>query len=388
MNDIQPPSRPEPAAKPAKSPSVPDDHLLSPPPTELLIEDHASVLKPLHHKRRRVLRLLTTLVVTGVIVIGGSLLWYTEQLKPVAANKTNVKDRVVIESGLTPRGIASKLKEQGLIRDPLAFLVFAKLNQVENKLQAGTYSLSPSYSVGEIIDHLVSGKVDEFTITFLPGATLSENKKVLLKAGYEEAEIDRAFREVDSLPLFDSKPKDSSLEGYIYGETYAFPTSATVDDVLARTFTEFQSVLMANNLKERFKKQGLSLYQGITLASIIQREVPDPQDQRQVAQVFLKRYREGMALGSDITAYYGADLIGVRRTVAVDTPYNTRLHTGLPPGPIATPGLSALLAVANPASGDYLYFLSGDDEITYFARTNEEHEANIRDHCEKKCAIE
>lgn len=388
MNDILPPRQPQPAPKPAKSPAVPVDHLLTAPPTELLIEDHASTLTPLHHKRRKILRLLIGLIITGVIVIGASLFWYTEQLKPVAADKTNVKDRVVIEMGLTPRGIASKLKEQGLIRDPLAFLLYAKINRIENKLQAGTYSLSPSYSAMEIIDHLVSGKVDEFIITFLPGATVAQNKKVLLKAGYKEEEIDKAFRAVYHMPLFDGRPENSSLEGYIYGETYAFPASATVEDVLTRTFGEFQSVLTANNLKDGFKKQGLSLYQGIILASIVQREVPDPTDQRQVAQVFLKRYREDMTLGSDITAYYGADLIGQPRAVSVDTPYNTRLHTGLPPTPVASPGLSALKAVANPAQGDYLYFLSGDDEVTYFARTDAEHEANIRNHCAKKCAID
>lgn len=388
MDDIRPPRPPAPQPKPVRTPDIPPDHLLPAPPTELLIEDHASTIAPLHRKRRRVIKTLIGLLITGVIVIGGSLFWYSEQLRPVAADQTDVKDRVVIESGLTPRAIAAKLKQQGLIRNPLAFLVYAKLTRTENKLQAGTYSLSPSYSVQEIIDHLISGKVDQFTITFLPGGTLAEHKKVLLKAGYKEKEIDAAFAQTYQMPLFEGRPANSSLEGYIYGETYAFPTSATVEEVLVRTFNEFQSALAENNLKEGFKSQGLSLYQGIIFASIVQREVPNPVDQKQVAQVFLKRYKEGMTLGSDITAYYGADLIGQARAVSVDTPYNTRLHTGLTPTPIASPGLSALIAVANPAQGDFLYFLSGDDEVTYFARTDAEHEANIRNHCAKKCAID
>lgn len=388
MDDIRPPRRPQPRPQPSQAPAASPDHLLPAPPAELLIEDHASVVAPLHRKRRRILKILIGLVITGVLLIGGSLFWYTEQIKPVAADKTNEQDRVVIESGLTPRGIASKLEQQGLIRNSLAFLIYAKLTRAENRLQAGTYSLSPSYSVQEIIDHLISGKVDQFTITFLPGGTLTEHKNVLLKAGYSEDEIDAAFKAKYKMPLFEGRPANSSLEGYIYGETYAFLASATVEEVLVRTFEEFQSALAANKLKDGFKKQGLSLYQGIIFASIVQREVPGSKDQRQVAQVFLKRYKEGMALGSDITAYYGADLIGQPRAVSVDTVYNTRLHTGLPPTPIASPGLSALKAVANPAPGDYLFFLSGDDEITYFARTDAEHEANIQAHCAKKCAID
>lgn len=107
----------------------------------------------------------------------------------------------------------------------------------------------------------------------------------------------------------------------------------------------------------------------------------------QVAQVFLKRLRSGMPLGSDVTAYYGADKIGAKRAVTVDTPYNTRIHAGLPPGPVGAPGLAALKAVAYPATGEYLYFLSGDDGTTHFALDDAGHEAN-KVHCKKLCAMQ
>lgn len=93
-----------------------------------------------------------------------------------------------------------------------------------------------------------------------------------------------------------------------------------------------------------------------------------------------------MPLGSDVTYHYAAQILGVPATPTLDSPYNTRIYPGLPPGPIATPGLSALEAVANPASGDYLYFLSGDDGKTYYATTEQEHEANIANYCKIKCA--
>lgn len=291
------------------------------------------------------------------------------------------------------------LEEKKIIRSKLAFDIYTRLSGERNKLQAGTYRLSPSESLREVVSHLVSGNVDEFTLTFYPGATLTDptdtpdNKKtdvqtVLRQAGYGDAEITAAFKKQYDHPLLAGKPASADLEGYVYGETYNFDSNASVEQILERTFDEYYAVIKKNGLVAAFKKQGLTLYQGITLASIIQREVPDPTDQKQVAQIFLKRLRDDMPLGSDITAYYGADMIGARRAVAVDTPYNTRIHKGLPPGPIATPGVTALAAVAHPASGDYVYFLSGDDDVTYFARTSEEHETNIRNHCQIKCAME
>lgn len=123
------------------------------------------------------------------------------------------------------------------------------------------------------------------------------------------------------------------------------------------------------------------------MASIIQREVATAEDAAQVAQVFKLRYDQGMQLGSDVTYQYIADKTGQPRSVDFDSPYNTRRYVGLPPGPISSPGLASLKAVGNPAPGDFVYFLSGDDDKTYFARTNEEHERNIRDHCQKKCQI-
>ena len=141
-----------------------------------------------------------------------------------------------------------------------------------------------------------------------------------------------------------------------------------------------------NNLKEGFKKQGLTLYKGITLASIVQREVLAP-DQPQVAQVFYSRLKQGMNLGSDVTYHYAADKQGVARDFNLESPYNTRKYKGLPPGPISAPGLSALRATANPALGDYLFFVSGDDEKTYFARTNAEHDKNVSQYCHTKCML-
>ena len=151
-------------------------------------------------------------------------------------------------------------------------------------------------------------------------------------------------------------------------------------------FQVYANVLEKNNLAAQFKTQGLTVYEGITLASIIQRESIGG-DEPQIASVFYNRKVAGMPLGSDVTYQYAADKAGVARDTELNSPYNTRVVVGLPPGPIAAPGLNALKAVAAPAKTDYLFFLSGDDDITYYGRTLSEHESNIKAHCQAKCQI-
>lgn len=342
-------------------------------------------------KRRPSRRKVVAWIVIGFIVMvgllaGASYAWFQLQLSPVDSKNTT-KQLITIEDGSTPSAIAKQLQGAGLIRNSDAFLIEARLKGVQSKLQAGAYRLAPSDSTPQIIDHIASGKVDTFQITFLPGATLADNKKALIASGYTEAQVNEALSASYSGPLFQGKPATSDLEGYIYGETYTMASDATVQQILQRTFDEFYKTIQANDLINKYKAQGLSLYEGITLASIVQREAsPKGDDMAQIAQVFYKRIAMGMPLGSDVTYQYIADKTGQARNPNLDSPYNTRKYPGLPPGPISTPGQKALIAVANPAKTDYLYFLSGDDNITHFARTLEEHEANKK-HCQTKCQI-
>lgn len=389
MNDIMPPKRPlspptapRPAAQTPPA-ATPEQKRLETGKSPLLLEEN----NPEPRRRKKLIWwILGSIAVLVVALVLGAVAWYKVSLRPVAPGDKG-RERVEIASGMSPKDIGELLEENKLIRSQLAFDIYTRLSDTRGKLQAGVYSLSPSESMEAIVDHIVSGKSDQFSITFLPGATLAENREALVKAGYSESDVDAALNKTYDSPLLAGKPRGANLEGYIYGETYTFDSSATPEQILEKTFDTFYQVVKEENLIAAFKKQKLTLYQGITLASIIQREVPNAKDQKQVAQIFLKRYREDMPLGSDVTAYYGADLEGVERAVTVDTPYNTRMHKGLPPGPIGAPGLTALQAVANPAKGDYVYFLSGDDDVTYYARTDAEHEANIRDHCQIKCAM-
>lgn len=336
--------------------------------------------------RKTIIALLCTVLGVIIAVAIGSFVWYTHQLSAVDAS-SDEKVAVTIEPGTGLSQIAETLEINNVIRNRLAFEWYVRQNGQTSLLQSGSYRLAKNEAVPEIVKHLTSGNTDTFSITFLPGATLAKHRQVLIDAGYSTSEVDAALTKQYTHPIFESKPASVDLEGYIYGETYNFPASATVEQILTRTFDQFETVVKDNNLVSEYKAQGFSLYQGITMASIIQREVATAADAAQVAQVFKKRYDMGMQLGSDVTYQYIADKTGVERSVDLDSPYNTRRYTGLPPGPISSPGIAALKAVGEPAAGEYLYFLSGDDDKTYFATTNEEHERNIREHCQKKCQI-
>jgi len=336
--------------------------------------------------QRKWLIVLTSLLAVVVVAVISGFVWYGQQLSAVDP-KSDERVKITIDQGSDVATIANVLKRNDLIRSESAFGLYIRLQGKAGLLQSGAYRLSKSEDVPRIVGHLTSGNTDTFSLTFLPGATLTKHRQVLIDAGYSAEQVDAAFDKTYSHPLFDGKPAESDLEGYIYGETYNFPADATPEQILVRIFDEYDSVIKQNNLVELYKQQGFTLYQGITMASIIQREVATPEDAAQVAQVFKLRYDQGMQLGSDVTYQYIADKTGQPRSVDLDSPYNTRRYVGLPPGPISSPGLAALKAVGTPAPGDYIYFLSGDDDKTYFARTNAEHEQNIRDHCQKKCQI-
>lgn len=398
MNDIiRPPRPPRPMPREDLEPKPSPDELqpvnTAVPPVEAMPSQPP--------KKRSVVKIL------GFAMIGIALLtvvlaavvyaWYQDQLKPVASTSTD-HVRVVIKAGTGPDGIGELLDTNHLIKSKVAFEWYIRSSGSENSLQAGTYALSQSMSLPEIVEHIKSGKTDTFRITFYPGATLedqtskAEDKKldvssVLKRAGYSADEITSALKKTYDHPVLKGKPASADLEGYVYGETYEFSASATVEEVLERTFDEMYRVIEENNLETAFKKRGLSLYEGITLASIIQREVPSPEDQKLVAGVFYNRLDQDMALGSDVTYQYIADKTGVERDTNLDSPYNTRRYSGLPPGPISAPGESALIATAKPASTNYLYFLSGDDGKTYFGKTEADHESNIKNHCVQKCKI-
>ncbi len=233
-----------------------------------------------------------------------------------------------------------------------------------------------------------------FNFSISPGETIFDIKKHLVAVGYTSDEVETAFAAEYNFDFLKERPAGATLEGYLYGETYEFYKDSSVQDILKAFLAKMGEVIVANHLEERFAAQGLSLYEGITLASIVQKEAAAP-DQPTVAQVFLTRLGEEMLLGSDVTVSYALDVVDPNResypdnqtALSIDSCYNTRLYAGLPCGPISNPGLSALLAVAEPADTSYIYFLTGDDGMMYYSYTEEEHVQNIHEHCQVLCDV-
>jgi len=329
----------------------------------------------------------------GVVIaaIISTAVWYNWALQPVNKNdQQNV--RLIVTSGETSREIIDNLAAQGLVRSKLATRIYIDLSGKKDKLQAGGYLLAKNMKVSDIVEHIASGKTDELNITILPGLTLKElaDSQVdgsLAQQGFSKEEIEAAFTASYNSPLLADRPQGQTLEGYIFPETYRMNAGDKLNTVFERAFDELYQKLKNDGLIEKFAARGLNLHQALTLASIVGREVANPTEQKQVAQVFYSRLAQNMVLGADATFEYAAEQLGVTPAVDIDSPYNTRTNPGLPPGPIANMNYTALQAVADPAPGDYLYFVSGDDGKTYFARTFEEHEANIAAHCHDLCNL-
>ena len=392
-----------------------------------------SLEKPMKKIKRILLSFFILLFLAGLF--GGGYYWYS--LQPVssancrfdsakAAAESNEKESnsvceyqtIEISAGESVKQIANNLKQADLIRNPLAFELYARINNLHAKLKTGKYSFRKTMSARAIAKQLVNGVVssDVFNLTILPGTNLLGDKgksqtgiiHQFRTLGYSEEEINQALTKHYDNPVLKGLYADETklsnpeipvklaLEGYLYGETYQFYNHEKLENVITTILNQFNDVVVSNQLEEKFKARGLSLREGIILASIIQKEART-EDMPGVSMVFQNRLRQGIALGSDVTATYAADITGIDRAnatnadiLAVNSLYNTRKFPGLPPGPIAVPSKAALLAVAEPDSSkaSMLYFLTGDDGLMYYSSTDAEHNQKIRDHCQKLCKVQ
>lgn len=339
---------------------------------------------PGRRSKKWLIVLLFIIILLGV-AIGLGFRWYSQSIAP--ANATDTQSRVLlITGGMTEDAVSEKLESDGIIRSAIAYRLYVRIHKVQGKMQAGGYELAPSMTVAEIVDVLSNGKIAVELITILPAQRLDQIKKAFSDAGYTDAEIEEALSPsaYKDHPALADKPARASLEGYLYPESFQKTPTTPLKAIVTLALDEMAK-LLTPQLKADLAAQGLSPHEGIILASIVEREVGNPEDRTKVAQVFLTRYKRGIPLGSDPTALYGALLFNLDPGVSVDTPYNTRIYAGLPPGPINNISAQSLQAVAHPADTDYLFFVSGDDGKTYFSHTQAEHEALAAQHCIELC---
>lgn len=339
--------------------------------------------------RRRTARRLLLISIVAVSVLAGATIAvrhiYFENLKPVSATSQKAQ-LITIKNGATVDDIAQQLHDAGLIRSTWAFRLYVSSKEVRNALEAGTYSFEKGQSVPEIVSQLTHGKVATDLVTILPGQRIDQIKTTLINYGFSKEDVASALNPSNypnSRVLVD-KPAQASLEGYIYPDSYQKTGNTTPQQIISAALDEMDSHITPE-LRADFAQQGLSTYEGMILASVVEQEVSHSTDRAMAAQVFIKRLHMGMMLGSDVTALYGSRLGGQAGSLTYDSPYNTLLHTGLPPTPISNVSDSSLQAVAHPANTDYLYFVAGDDGVTHFTHTLEEHEAAAKQYCHKLC---
>ncbi|MGQ9711074.1 MAG: endolytic transglycosylase MltG [Desulfotomaculales bacterium] len=288
---------------------------------------------------------------------------------------------VVVSENATAGQVAEMLAREKLIRSRWAFEVYTRLHGNDRSLKAGTYSFSANQSLPEIVRMLVSGRTVMVTFTIPEGFTISQIADVL----EQHRLIDRQeFFEVVAkedfpYPFLEGLPSSyRRLEGYLYPDTYRVPCDIDEKQLVDIMLARFQREITNLNYEERARKIGLSLHDAVTIASLVEREAKLDSERPVISGIIQNRLRRQMPLQIDATVVYALGRQPNRGVVTyqdltVDSPYNTYLYTGLPPGPIASPGRKSLLAAVSPAATPYLYYVAKPDGSHAFACTLDEH---------------
>lgn len=384
-------------------------------------------------KRNRLLSLLFSLAILGGICLGAGLLawgawnlpvWAASRFGPASpvlepTQRIYLSARLLIQSndllqpvdpneqprpfqialGESPTEIANRLEQEGLIHNARAlrdYLVYAGL---DTSLQAGEYQLSPAASPLAIAQQLQDATPSQVTFNILPGWRMEEIASALPTSGLEfsaaellnTANLPGDLATSDATPALSSLlaelPAGASLEGFLFPSSYTVDRTINAQEFVTELVENFANQLGAE-LRQGFERQGLSLFEAVSLASIVQREAIVEEEMPMIASVFLNRLSAGIKLDADPTVQYAVGFNAEQNTwwtvplsaadLAISSPYNTYQNLGLPPGPIANPGLKALQAVALPAQTPYYYFraaCNGSGRHT-FAETYEQHLQN------------
>lgn len=302
--------------------------------------------------------------------------WYQNQLlaTPRIESKT-----VEIPEGSSTAEIADLLASENIIKNARAFRLYLRQEGIGGQLQAGTYRFAPALTAQEVAMMMADGETATRRVTITGGMSLIDVTSRLEESGFAAFDIAQALGKTYQYPVLADKPAEASLEGYLFPDTYEYQIGDRAEVVVDKMLRRMDEKVTAA-LESQWATQGLNIHQGVTLASIVQKELSVPVEQQQAAQVFLRRLSLEMRLESDPTFMYAARQLGVESSVDVPSPYNTYEFAGLPPGPISNPGLSAMEAVANPSDTAFLYFVTGADGVTRFSGSLDEHNALINQH--------
>lgn len=316
--------------------------------------------------RRFAMKKTSVIISVMLMFLFGASIWWNNGLNAVDKENTTPQ-MVVIQKGTSLRQIAFDLKTKGLIKDPVAFFLYAKQKGIDRKIQAGDFRLSPAMSAREIAQSLTQGNVDIWV-------TIPEGKRA--------DEIADILRE--KIPSYQEEWRIelNTREGYLFPDTYLIPKDASIESIITTLQDTFKQKYQIIENKTIYSQKDI-----VTIASLIEREAKHDVDRPLVSSVIHNRLRIGMKLDLDATIQYALGYQSPEKSwwkknltiqdIRLNSLYNTYRNAGLPPTPIANPGLKSLQAATSPQATNYLYYISDKTGVNHYAATLEEHNANI-----------
>ncbi|HKJ38937.1 MAG TPA: endolytic transglycosylase MltG [Anaerolineales bacterium] len=314
------------------------------------------------------------------------LLWHDGLLtRPLDTNGS--EQSFIIESGESVNSIANKLELTGFIRDAVSFRDYLVYAGLDTSIQAGTYKLSAAMSAIDIAHELQDATSTEVTFVVLPGWRMEEIASILPSSGLTIDPNDFFFAVTNPPNGFEFLASANSAEGFLHPDSYIFSRETTADELVNELVRQF-SLRLSREMQLGFEDQGLTVYQAVTIASIVEKEAVQKEEAPLIASVYINRLNVGMKLEADPTVQYAIGYNALQNTwwtnplsvnnLQFDSPFNTYVYAGLPPSPISNPGFDALNAVAFPAETPYYFFRAKCDGTGYhtFAVTFEEHLGN------------
>jgi UPF0755 protein len=327
-------------------------------------------------------RLLFVALVILVAVAAGLLFWFRAELRRPYKGYAEAEVVVEIPPGAAVVAIGDRLVGAGVVRNQILFRWAVRASGTGRRLQAGEYRFTSAMTPAGVVDKLARGDVYLVPITFPEGLTVQE-----MAALYEGRGLGAAADFVTAArapaPIAALDPSAADLEGYLFPDTYAMPRRARAPELVARMVQQFERAF-GPGLRAQAEARGLTIREAVTLASLVEKETGHPEERPLVSAVYHNRLKRKMGLQCDPTVIYALQRAGrftgnlTRDDLQLDSPYNTYRYAGLPPGPIAAPGLASLEAAVAPAPVDYLYFVSRNDGSHAFASTLAEHNRNVQ----------
>jgi UPF0755 protein len=316
------------------------------------------------------------ILVTGIVFI---VLLYNYGNTPTSYS--HEEQVVEIKPGMTLRQVSHYLTDKKLLDEPSAFVLYTYFQGKQNRIQAGEYRFSPSMPPWKILESLTNGTAILYTVTIPEGYRITEIAELLEKKGLVNKE--EFIAETRDKELLDALqvPSGGSLEGYLYPETYKFSKAAGAKRIVKTLVDTFKLRVQKPELMQQAKAGKLTFHEIVTLASLIEKETGLGTERKLISSVFHNRLVKKMRLQTDPTVIYAMvnfDGNIRKKDLSIDSPYNTYKHFGLPPGPIASPGLDSIRAALAPDHSDFLYFVSRKDGSHQFSTNYEDHTRAIQ----------